>query len=160
MKLGTAPPLSSLCSQLAREVSSLGPGAVRPPSPLWHPSPAPAGLWPLPTSGAYKKNRLSSILPHTGLSHSLSPPLGRIKLRAAAPFLRSGESCPPLWHVGPRPWCRPRAVPLLAGQVGRLPTRSRVPVLGWAEIPPAQLAEEISFLFPFSFPIFIYMYIY
>jgi hypothetical protein len=39
--------------------------------------------------------------------------------------------------------------------------RPRAAAPGWAEIPPAQLAEEIPFLFlfPFSFPIFIYVYI-
>jgi hypothetical protein len=50
----------------------------------------------LPRPGAYKKDRPSSILLHTGLGHSLSPPLSRIKLRAAAPSLRSGEFRPPL----------------------------------------------------------------
>jgi hypothetical protein len=46
------------------------------------------------------------------------------------------SASPSLWHVGPRPQCRPRAVPPLAGQVGRLPARSRAPALGWAEFPP------------------------
>jgi hypothetical protein len=32
---------------------------------------------------------------------------------------------PSLWHVGPRPGHRPRVVPPLAGQVGRLPARAR-----------------------------------
>jgi hypothetical protein len=38
----------------------------------------------------------------------------------------------------------------------------RAPALGWAEIPPAQLAEKtlFFFLFPFLFPIFTYLCIY
>jgi hypothetical protein len=59
-------------------------------------SPVPATSPLLPALGAYKKDRPSSILIHTGLVHSLSPPLSRIELRTASPFLRSGELRSPL----------------------------------------------------------------
>jgi hypothetical protein len=75
-----------------------------------------------------------------------------------APLLTSSPP-PSLWHVGTRPRHRPRAVPP-AGRPSGPPARA--PARGWAESPPAQLAEQIPFLFlfPFSFPIFIYMFMY
>jgi hypothetical protein len=80
-----------------------------------------------------------------------SPAVGLQPVRPPHHPLLAPSASPSLWHVGPRPRRRPRVVPPLAGQVGCLPTRPRAPALGWAESPLAQLAEEISFLFPFSF---------
>jgi hypothetical protein len=128
----------------------------RPPP---HRGPAlPSALRP---NWPYHRDPLPPPVPcqHSIITEPGPPAVGPDRFAPCHPLLASSAS-PSLWHVGPCPRRRPRVVPLLAGQVGRLPTRSRVPVLGWAEIPPAQLAEEISFLFPFSFPIFIYMYIY
>jgi hypothetical protein len=62
-----------------------------------------------------------------------SPAVGPDRVTPPRHPLLAPSASPSLWHVGPH---RPHAVPLLAGQVGRPPTWSRVPALGWAEIPP------------------------
>jgi hypothetical protein len=60
-----------------------------------------------------------------------------VRLRPVPPVTPpNAVPSPSLWHMGPRPRCRPRAVPPLAGQVGRLLARPRAPALGWAEFPP------------------------
>jgi hypothetical protein len=51
---------------------------------------------PFTAPGAYKKDCPSSLLLHTGLDHSLSPPLSRIELHVAVPSLRFGELHSPL----------------------------------------------------------------
>jgi hypothetical protein len=64
---------------------------------------------------------------------------------------------PSLWHVGPRPRRRPRTVPPLAGQVGRLPARA--PAGPNSPLGPANRKFFIFFFCPFLFH-YIYMYIY
>jgi hypothetical protein len=107
-------PVVSLLTRSPARLAPCVPISLRQPEPSRHPpaqtvpssplcaiiaalasSPVPATSPPFPAPGAYKKDRPSSIFLHTGLGHSLSPPLSRIELRAAAPYLRSGElHCP------------------------------------------------------------------
>jgi hypothetical protein len=93
--------------------------------------------------------------------HRRSSPAG-----SPLPVARTTSSAPLLWHVGPRHGAVPAPFPLLAGRVGRLPTRpcARPRSLG-QKSPPAQLAQNsfffflFLFLFPFSIS-FSYFHIY
>jgi hypothetical protein len=71
------------------------------------------------------------------------------------------SASPSLWHMGPHPRRRPRAVPRWRAKLGRLP-RGRARALARTKSPPTELAGKFLFffLFPFLFPIFIYIYAY
>jgi hypothetical protein len=62
-----------------------------------------------------------------------------------------------LWHVGPHPQSRPRVVPPLAGQVGRLPARPRARPPARPNPPRGPANRKFFILF---FSIFLYICIY
>jgi hypothetical protein len=91
------------------------------------------------------------------------PPLGLTGDRAptgSPPVTPNVFPSPPHWHVGPRPRHRPRTVPPLAGQVGRLPTRPRAPALSWAKFPLGLASRGNPFLFSFFHFLFLFSHIF
>jgi hypothetical protein len=77
----------------------------------------------------------------------------------SSPVTAPRRQPPFLWHVGPRPWRRPRAVPRWRAEWAACPRGRALARARWAKIPPAQLARN-SFSFSFFHFFFLFSYIY
>jgi hypothetical protein len=131
------------------------------------PSQAPSGQIGPTTVIPYPRSCLATTPPSQNRDPDGEPPWtsSAVGLRPVPPRhpLLAPSASPSPWHVGPRPQRRPRAVPpRWRAKWAACPRARARPRSAGPNSPPAQLAEEISFLFhfPFSFPLYIYIYIY
>jgi hypothetical protein len=99
------------------------------------PSQAPSGQIGPTTVIPYPRPCLATTPPSQnrdpgGEPPRTSPAVGPDRFAPPPRHPLAPSASPSPWHVGPRPRRCPHAVPPLAGQVGRLPTRPRAPALG------------------------------